>query len=298
MILVASRSSRGSSPRTSGSASRADFVTADLPGIVLWDDTIPTTWTLDNLVSNPWEVSVIPIRSMTGAEIDALPEPEGLVAGRFTNLALGPDCLHVLGRPVRERGRGRSLPFYEHEMEADDAFGLGPGEPIAFGDGGRVFTGETTAFLGQPTGVRSAPRSTSGGTATCCSPSAATSPMTLRGSPPSPRPWPPGPTPRRRPDDRHDEDPRTFAARSASPGSGSCSWLAAQPPADLEARTPGHDTGCVVVVRSARAAVCLGPDVDWSAVPPVEQAFGQAWNEHDHATRLRFVEQALADAGA
>jgi hypothetical protein len=130
------------------------FETADLPGIVLWEDTIPAGWTLDNLVSNPWEVSVIPIRSMTGAEIDARPEPEGLVAGRFTN-GLGPDLAFMSWAALFENDAraDAALPFYEREMEADDAWGLGPGEPILFGDRGNVFTGQTTAFLGPPTGV-------------------------------------------------------------------------------------------------------------------------------------------------
>lgn len=131
-----------------------EFVTDDLPGIVLWDDTIPATWTLDNLVSNPWEVSVVPIRSMTSEEIAALPEPEGLVAGRYTN-GLGPDVAFISWSALFERdSQARAaLPFYEHEMESAAAWGLGPGEPIGFGDGGRVYTGITTAFLGPPTGI-------------------------------------------------------------------------------------------------------------------------------------------------
>ena len=130
------------------------FATADLPGIVLWEDTIPTGWTLDNLVSNPWEVSVIPIRSMTGAEIDAHPEPDGLLAGRFVN-GLAPDIAFMSWATLFESDfqADQALPFYEREMEAAEAWGLGPGEPITFGDGGHVFTGETTAFLGPPTGV-------------------------------------------------------------------------------------------------------------------------------------------------
>ena len=130
------------------------FETADLPGIVLWEDTIPAGWTLDNLVSNPWEVSVIPIRSMTGPEIDARPQPDGLVAGRFTN-GLAPNLAFMSWATLFEsESQARDiLPFYEREMEAADAWGLGPGEPIAFGDGGHVFTGPTTAFLGPPTGV-------------------------------------------------------------------------------------------------------------------------------------------------
>jgi hypothetical protein len=134
------------------------FETADLPGIVLWEDTIPAGWTLDNLYSNPWEVSVIPIRSMTGAEIEAHPEPEGLVAGRFVN-GLGPELAFMSWSALFESEAlaGAALPFYEREMEASDAWGLGPGEPIAFGDGGHVFSGPTTAFLGPPTGVDPTP---------------------------------------------------------------------------------------------------------------------------------------------
>ena len=62
-----------------------DFVMADLPGIVLWEDTKPAAWTLDNLVSNPREVLEIPIRSMTVTEIGNLPEPDGFIGGRYTN---------------------------------------------------------------------------------------------------------------------------------------------------------------------------------------------------------------------
>jgi hypothetical protein len=131
-----------------------DFVTEDLPGIVLWEDTIPATWTLDNLVSNPWEVSVVPIRSMTGAEIEAREEPDGLVAGRYVN-GLGQDVSFISWSALFESNSqaAQALLFYEHEMEAADTWGLGPGEPIAFGDGGRLYTGTTTAFLGPPTGI-------------------------------------------------------------------------------------------------------------------------------------------------
>lgn len=128
-----------------------DFVTEDLPGIVLWEDTIPATWTLDNLVSNPWEVSVVPIRSMTGGEIDAWEEPDGLAAGRYTN-GLGPEVAFISWSALFESASQAkaALTFYEHEMAAEEAWGLGPGEPIAFGDGGRLYTGTTTAFLGPP----------------------------------------------------------------------------------------------------------------------------------------------------
>jgi hypothetical protein len=130
------------------------FVLADLSGILLWQDTKPSTWTLDNLVSNPHEVSVIPIRSMTGTEINNYPEPLGLVGGRYTDFS-GPDGAFISWGTVFETSAqaAATLPFYEHEMQAADAWGLGPGDPITFGDGGFVYTGETTAFIGPPTGV-------------------------------------------------------------------------------------------------------------------------------------------------
>jgi hypothetical protein len=137
-----------------GSGGSRDFVMTDLPRIVLWEDTKPSAWRIDNLVSNPWEVSVIPIRSMTDADIERYPEPDGLVAGRFVN-GLTPDLAFMSWAALfeSEAQAAAVLPFYEDEMAAVDAWGLGPGETIAFGDGGRLFTGETTAFVGPPTGV-------------------------------------------------------------------------------------------------------------------------------------------------
>jgi hypothetical protein len=135
------------------------FETADLPGIVLWEDTIPAGWTLDNLVSNPWEVSVIPIRSMTSSEIENRLEPDGLVAGRFTNGLGTPDHAFMSWAALfdTDAQADAALPFYEDEMESANAWGLGPGQPTALGDRGHVFTGETTAFLGPPTGVDPTP---------------------------------------------------------------------------------------------------------------------------------------------
>ena len=130
------------------------FEAADLPGILLWEDTKPRTWTVDNLVSNPREVFEIPIRSMTGTEIDNYPEPPGLVAGRYTDFS-GPTGAYVSWGALFDTNAQAAavFPFYQREMEAIDAWGLGPGEAINLGDGGHVFTGETTAFLGQPTGI-------------------------------------------------------------------------------------------------------------------------------------------------
>ena len=131
-----------------------DFVATDLPGIVVFEATKPRTWTLDLLDTNPREVFEIPIRSMTGDEIEAYPTPAGLLAGRSAGFSIpdGASISWALLFATDDHARA-VLPFYEHEMEADEAWGLGPGEPIAFGDGGQVFTGVTTAFSGQPTGV-------------------------------------------------------------------------------------------------------------------------------------------------
>ena len=49
--------------------------------------------------------------------------------------------------------------------------------------------------------------------------------------------------------------------------------------------------------ETSDAGVCRGPDVDWSALPPVAQAWGKAWNERDDAARLRLLEEAWADTG-
>lgn len=130
------------------------FEAVDLPGIVVWQDTMPGTWTLDNLVSNPTDVRRIPIRSMTDAELQALPNPDGYLVGRYSDFS-GPDAVYMSWGALFENSvqAAAALPFYQHEMEAADAWGLGPGEPITLGSGGLVYTGETTALMGRPTGV-------------------------------------------------------------------------------------------------------------------------------------------------
>ena len=60
-------------------------------------------------------------------------------------------------------------------------------------------------------------------------------------------------------------------------------------------------TAAVAASESAQpsaARACRGPDVDWSALPPVAQAYGKAWNERDDAARMRLLEEALTDTGA
>jgi hypothetical protein len=137
-----------------GTGGARPFETADLPGIVLWEDTMPNTWTLDNLVSNPTEVRRIPIRSIADPELEALPNPDGYLGGRYSDFG-GPDAVFISWGALFESGvqAAAALPFYQNEMEAAEGWGLGSGEPIALGSGGFVYTGETTALMGQPTGV-------------------------------------------------------------------------------------------------------------------------------------------------
>jgi hypothetical protein len=68
------------------------------------------------------------------------------------------------------------------------------------------------------------------------------------------------------------------------------------PPADLKAIAAAMDARAT---RREAAAVgpCRGAAVDWSAMPPVAQAWGKAWNERDGAARLRLLEGAWADSG-
>jgi hypothetical protein len=46
---------------------------------------------------------------------------------------------------------------------------------------------------------------------------------------------------------------------------------------------------------SSVGAACAGPEVDWSAVPAIVEAYGRAWNERDPEIRLEFLEESLAD---
>jgi hypothetical protein len=130
------------------------FDVTDLPSIVVWQDTMPATWTLDNLVSNPTDVRRVPIRSMTGAQIDALPDPPGLLAGRYTNFS-GPDSVFISWATLYERDidAAAELPFVQHELEAQEAWGHGPPSRVDLGDEGYLYEGETTALWSQPTGV-------------------------------------------------------------------------------------------------------------------------------------------------
>lgn len=136
-----------------GTAPQRAYELADLQGIVLWEDTKPSTWTLDNLVSNGTQVRLIPIRSMTDAELQAMPEPRGYLGGRYTDFS-GPDAVFMSWGAVFETGpdAAAALPFYKSEMEAPNAWGLGPGLPTPVGHEGFVYTGQTRSLMGAPGG--------------------------------------------------------------------------------------------------------------------------------------------------
>ena len=127
------------------------FAAADLEGIVLWDDTKPPTWTLDNLISNTEEVARIPIRSMGDAELAEFRAPVGTLAGRYTDFSGLDGAYMSWGLLFRsDLDAAAALPFYRNEMSSQAAWGLGEAARIELGDEGYVYEGETTAFIGPP----------------------------------------------------------------------------------------------------------------------------------------------------
>lgn len=128
------------------------FVLNDLERIVVWEDTMPPTWTLDNLVSNPEQVRIIPIRSLTDEEIDALVADKArYLGGRYTDFS-GPDSVFISWATAFERDvdAAEAMGFYEDEMAAPSGWGLGPGTSTGLGDAGLVFEGATTRLMGAP----------------------------------------------------------------------------------------------------------------------------------------------------
>lgn len=131
---------------TPSPGSARDFVLADLPGIVIWNDTKPARWTLDSLVSNPHEVSVVPVRSLTGAALDRLPLPTGYLGGRYTDFS-GPDAVFMSWAALfrSHADAAAALSFYEHELGSTEGWGLAAGR-TDLGDDGWRYTGTTTAL--------------------------------------------------------------------------------------------------------------------------------------------------------
>ena len=135
-----------------GAAPRA-LTLDDLPAIVLWADTKPPAWTLDNLISNPTEVRRAPIRSLTESELEALPAPDGYLGGRYTDFST-PDAVFISWATVYERevDAAVAMAFYVDELESTAAWGLGPGSPLQLGDGGSVHEGLTRRLTGNEPG--------------------------------------------------------------------------------------------------------------------------------------------------
>ncbi len=124
---------------------------ADLQPVVLWENSMPANWTLDDLVTNGEAVRRIPIRTLTEIELRELPVPAGYLGGRYTTFS-GPDAAFISWGLAFESAADAAavMPFYENEMSSSEGWGLGPGVATALGDDGFVFTGETTALMGAP----------------------------------------------------------------------------------------------------------------------------------------------------
>ena len=125
---------------------------ADLERIVVWENTMPPTSTLDNLVSNPEQVRIIPIRSLADEEIDALVADKArYLGGRYTDFS-GPNAGFMSWATAFERDidAAEAMSFYENEMAAPAGWGLGPGTRTSLGDAGLVFEGVTTRLMGAP----------------------------------------------------------------------------------------------------------------------------------------------------
>jgi hypothetical protein len=127
------------------------LVPTDLQRVLLWENSMPASWTLDDLVTNGEAVRRIPIRTLTELELREMPVPTGYLGGRYTTFS-GPDAVFMSWGLVFESPADAAavMPFYENEMSSSDGWGLGLGVLAALGDEGYVFTGETTALMGAP----------------------------------------------------------------------------------------------------------------------------------------------------
>jgi hypothetical protein len=126
------------------------FTAENLDSIVVWEDTKPTTWHLDNLVSNPNAVLAIPARSMSDAEWIDHAAFASLEGARYTDFT-GVDAIFMSwGAVFADIGGARdAFNLLAHELGGDDGWGLGSGAPVDLGDEGTVFTGATTKLMGR-----------------------------------------------------------------------------------------------------------------------------------------------------
>lgn len=120
----------------------------DLETIVVWQDTMPAGWTLDSLTTTTDDVLVIPVRTMSREQFAAQPSMTGYQAGRYTDFS-APDAVFISWATLYDlpTRADSALDAFARELAAADGWGLGPGQPIALGDGGWVFTGQTQALV-------------------------------------------------------------------------------------------------------------------------------------------------------
>ena len=135
-----------------GGTSRT-FTVQHLTEIVVWEDTMPRDWTLDNLASNPFDVMTVPVRSMSATEFVEREELGGYIGGRYTDFS-GPDAVFISWATVFESApqANAALEAYRFEIQSQEGWGLGPGAQVQLGDEGHVMTGETRVLMGSPPG--------------------------------------------------------------------------------------------------------------------------------------------------
>jgi hypothetical protein len=126
------------------------FVAEDLDAILVWEDTKPPTWHLDNLVSNPGAVLAIPARSMSDAAWIDHPAFASLEGARYTDFT-GVDAIFMAwGAVFADVGGARdAYDLLAGELGGDHGWGLGSGASVDLGDEGTVFTGATTKLTGR-----------------------------------------------------------------------------------------------------------------------------------------------------
>lgn len=126
------------------------FTAEDLDAIVVWEDTKPPTWHLDNLVSNPNAVLAIPARSMSDAAWIEHPAFASLEGARYTDFT-GVDAIFMSwGAVFADVGGARdAYNLLADELGGDDGWNLGSGAPVDLGDEATVFTGATTKLMGR-----------------------------------------------------------------------------------------------------------------------------------------------------
>jgi hypothetical protein len=122
---------------------------ADLQTIVVWEDTMPPGWTLDNLTTNADFVAATPVRTMLEKDFLASPALDGLQGGRYTDFS-GTDAVFMSWAVLfgNSRQAGAAFDAYTVELGSAAGWALGDGEAVDLGDHGLVFTGETFVLMG------------------------------------------------------------------------------------------------------------------------------------------------------